>query len=166
MKLYILISLLTITLLTGCSLNNQQNQDTPIMLDQEAQDTTQLILQDYSFSLPDGWIANAKNKELSTINVLDPKYDVQLPVTMTENLTTDLTEPAIYETENLSVYIDACGGATACYLVQDSAKNKVYSLIFEMVRSSEPAPKDIDGVWVPNTAVNSEVIEQIVKTIK
>jgi hypothetical protein len=153
MKKYFASLILSVLVLAGCS---------------TASSSSTLTIAPFSFELPVGFtlisqsdntaqiaIPNVENYELSLDMLLVEESDSVLPVEWSDEIT--LTN------ERVQIYNVGCGGPLYCgNLALDGVP---YSYSFTL-NSTEVAPENIDGIWLPQSSVTPEDLAVLISTVK
>lgn len=126
------------------------------------------------FTLPTNWtlqkIQKESNKvstwEVAKIKVPDPKYNVILPMQVVKSDHKIKSDDKLLS-QGLSgakIYQNACAPAIACYYLVYNGNT--YGVTFAEVESDQPVPKNLDGVWFPDTIITVEDTLNFMASVK
>lgn len=149
-----------VLLLVGAGCTTTSN----VVVDEVAVDNT-VTISGITFDLPEGFTVESVDDSVAMLGVPHSEYKVTVPFTAVE-VEVDLSEDEVMETteSGVEIYANPCGGALGCwYLVKD---DMVYQTVFQTAISNEPLPEDLDGIWVADMEVESEVWLDIIRTAK
>lgn len=120
-----------------------------------------VVWQDIAFTLPEGWTAEEQMQGYD-ISVPDENYEVTLVWTVSQESEGALPlEGSEVETtaDGIQLYNIGCGGAYYCGNFAYAGQAYGYSF---QVRSTQPVPENLDGIWIPDTEVTQEDLEDFI----
>ncbi|MFA5792277.1 MAG: hypothetical protein WC897_00200 [Candidatus Gracilibacteria bacterium] len=125
-----------------------------------------VILNGFEFDLPDDWVSMNGDPAYATIQIPDyESYELYLKMDISEldaNSLPSSTDIVKTTDEGVQIYNIGCGGPFSCgNLAYDG---KAYEFTFELI-SSEPAPENLDGIWVPHSSIAQDDIAKFIETV-
>lgn len=187
---YIIVAVITVTLLVVCGLilylnNNdpaiplpvatpagQQTFDNPLAQpNRQILNTQEVTIADkIALDLPHGWTLIEQNEKYAIVQTDYKPYNVQLymyyevgPEDGVEFVNTDRSGPHYAKIPDGEIFQSACGGNLGCFIAvidQDT-----YKINFG-IKSDQPAPENLNEIWIPQHNVSQEDLWKALRTIR
>ncbi len=126
----------------------------------------------FKFLYPENWGDCKVDGQKISFRTDFKKYNVDLVAEIRETskemaqgfMDYSIKQEKINSIDNAIIYRGACGGGIACSILNVNDQ-KFYEINWT-VKSSQPVPEDLDGVWVPEYSFTDDDIWTILKSIK
>lgn len=123
-----------------------------------------VALQNLEFTVPEHWELVYYSEQEAQFRVPDPAHLDYVNLKLSPSEAPEEADPLeAGASEEISVYVNPCGGAFACYVLERDGE--FYDATFT-TSSSEEAPADLDGVWAPEVDVDQQELVDFLLTAK
>jgi hypothetical protein len=150
----ILISVLaSVLLITGCS---------------STKTVSNLELESFTFEMPTDWtlISQTENSAeiaIPSVEQFELVLEMQLNKLYSNSLPVEGTDEVITTADNIQLYNLGCGGALYCGNIAYNQTAYAYQFT---VTSTEPAPENIDSIWIPQVSITQDDLKNFISTVK
>lgn len=153
---------------TETTIISTQSADTVATSTEEVNKVNNILkISNIQMEFPEGWIVSSVTKNEAKILTDYPNYQVYLTLRLNVN---DSTADSSYKSAgtkintNYGEIFNVQGGGPKGWTGALINGNK-YSFVWN-IESNQPVPENLDGIWVPDSNVTSEVLLDITKTVK
>jgi len=161
----LLFAVVLSAIFVGCSQQGASvEEQTPVGTDTDEVSST-VTLNSFTFILPRDWSLSSQTETTAEISIPNHEdHELSLSMSLTEAGEGSLPSSGseVTTVDGVQIYNIGCGGPFDC---GNLAYNGVaYAYTFDL-NSTEEAPENLDGIWVPQSSVTHEEIDAFIASV-